>query len=51
MIVCAECEAGFHSQCAGQNGCDCECNYESFLSEDLTDTAWEILDISDLESA
>ena len=28
MTICAECESGFHSQCPGANGCDCDCNYE-----------------------
>ena len=50
MIICAECEAGLHSQCAGPNGCDCDCNYESFFSEDLTDQAYPELDIDDFDA-
>jgi hypothetical protein len=50
MTVCAECDAGFHSQCASPNGCDCDCNYESFFSEDLTDIAWQELDVDDFDA-
>ena len=50
MIICAECDAGFHSQCTGANGCDCDCNYESFFSEDLTESAFPELDIDDFDA-
>jgi len=45
VTICAECDAGFHSQCAGANGCDCDCNYE-----DLTRTDETELDIDDFEA-
>lgn len=35
---CAECLDGFHSQCAGDNGCYCMCNLIESLNESDQDS-------------
>ena len=37
MAICPECDAGMHSQCIGDNACDCDCNLEQFMLNDSSE--------------